>query len=210
MPGKALHGISILYSNIILYLPATSKWLYLYTKLISSNTSKIVKSHARFIPHYSSLFSVANRHKTKHSQNGVMSCHMLSTQGKEAAFARFSLNSAKKHQKTHRSHVLHVSISRVCLFLIPPILQPFIVKISVFNWWYIHVASEPRSSFFHYLLVAFLSARRGLFGDTRILKQYEWIHMKEETILNILNHDIIHIHTLQQCIWLYIIINLLP
>ena len=103
MPGKALHGISILCSNIILYLPATSKWLYLYTKLISSNTSKIVKSHARFIPHYSSLFSVANRHKTKHSQNGVMSCHMLSTQGKEAAFARFSLNSAKKHQKKSKN-----------------------------------------------------------------------------------------------------------
>ena len=76
--------------------------------------------------------------------------------------------------------MLHVSISGVWLLMIPPILQPFIVKISVFNWWYIHVASEPHSSFVHYLLVAFLSARRSLCADTRILKQYE-SDMKEET-----------------------------
>ena len=177
MPGKPLNGISILDSNI-LCLPSTSKWLY--TKLTSSNMSKIVKDHPRFILHYS-----ASQINIKQRTPRMVSCHVTCFQLKDRKQPLRDFLSTV--QKTHRSPVtcfmfpyLAQGLSRSVL-MIPLILQPFIVTMALFNWWYIHVASEPHSSFFHYLVMAFLSARRSLYGDTTILKQfYEWIHINEE------------------------------
>ena len=76
MPGKTLHGISYsvlqYYTVFYLQLPNDCICIYLYTKLISSNTSNIVENHARLIPH-----SSASQIDIKQSTPRMV-CHVMS------------------------------------------------------------------------------------------------------------------------------------